>query len=69
MQRAGFADDEGLVASIHDELIVETRDENTGLALGILQQSMIDAFVHLFPDAPVEKLVNAAIVDNWGQFK
>jgi DNA polymerase-1 len=69
MQHAPFYGYEGLVASIHDELIVEAREENASLALDILRQSMIDAFVELFPGAPTDGLVNAAIVDNWGQFK
>jgi DNA polymerase-1 len=67
--RAGFPIDEGLILSVHDELILEVRADRAEEALQILQQAMIDAWVRMFPGAPTKGLVNTAICRNWAEFK
>jgi DNA polymerase-1 len=67
--RAGFDISEGLIACVHDELILEVLAEHAEQALQILRQAMIDAFAKMFPGASTNGLVNAAICKSWGEFK
>jgi hypothetical protein len=48
-----------LVASLHDELVLEVEEEGAAEAAVILEHEMTAAFVQWFPDAPVVGLVSA----------
>ena len=53
------------VAVVHDEVIVECAQEAAGVVLGLLEQSMIQGFKDIFPDAPVNGLVEASMGQTW----
>jgi DNA polymerase I-like protein with 3'-5' exonuclease and polymerase domains len=44
----------GLVASIHDELLLEVHADDAGVAGAILEETMIEAFAIIFAGAPAE---------------
>jgi DNA polymerase-1 len=59
----------GLVATIHDELLVEVMNEEADHARDILENSMTDAFEMTFPDAPTTGLVTAKQGPTWAESK
>ncbi len=59
----------GLVATIHDELLVEVAVDHAEHARDILQDSMIEAFTMTFPGAPTERVVEAKIGPTWADIK
>jgi DNA polymerase family A len=61
--------DGGPVAWLHDEIVIEVRDNQAGRAAEILKQSMIDGFSETFPGAPLNGLVEPHIGLNWGEAK
>ena len=61
--------DGGLVAWLHDEFIVEVREDQAERAAEILKRSMIDGFAETFPGAPLNGLVEPHIGLNWGEAK
>ena len=56
----------GPVAWVHDEIVLEVREDQAERAAEILQQAMIDAFVATFPGAPTAGLIKPKICKNWG---
>jgi DNA polymerase I-like protein with 3'-5' exonuclease and polymerase domains len=62
----GITGVEGLIACVHDELLLEVREEHAELARQILQEEMTTAFVRLYPDAPTTGLVDIKMGPNWG---
>ncbi len=54
-----------LVATVHDELVVECREEDAEAVKEILIESMTEAMADLFPEVPIE--VEANICSNWGE--
>ena len=61
--------DGGLVAWLHDEFIVEVREDQAERAAEIVKHSMIDGFAETFPGAPLNGLVEPHIGSNWGEAK
>ena len=61
--------DGGPVAWLHDEIVIEVRDDQADRASEILKQSMIDGFAETFPGAPLAGLVDPHIGLNWGEAK
>jgi DNA polymerase I len=61
--------DGGLVGSLHDEFIVEVREDQAQRAAEIVKQAMIDGFAETFPGAPLNGLVEPHIGPNWGEAK
>jgi DNA polymerase-1 len=61
--------DGGLVAWLHDEIVIEVREDQAERAAEILKQSMIDGFAETFPGAPLNGLVEPHIGANWGEAK
>ena len=61
--------DGGLVAWLHDEFIVEVREDQADRAAEIVKQAMIDGFAETFPGAPLNGLVEPHIGPNWGEAK
>src|SRR5215467_9518175 len=53
--------DAGLVLCVHDELVVEAREDLAERVSSILEESMIEAFVATFPGAPFHGVAKAAI--------
>jgi DNA (cytosine-5)-methyltransferase 1 len=59
----------GPVAWLHDEIVLEVREDQAERAAEILKQAMIDGFAETFPGAPLNGLVEPQIGPNWGEAK
>ena len=59
--------DAALVASVHDELIVECSEHDADVVIGILEEAMTFGFAAIFPDAPTNGLVEARKVKTWAK--
>jgi DNA polymerase-1 len=59
----------GLVATVHDELLVEVVEDDAELARDIMQQTMVEAFELTFPGAPSNGVAAAAIGPTWADLK
>jgi DNA polymerase I len=59
----------GLVACVHDELLLEVDENDAAAASEILQRVMTDAFVATFPGAPTVNLVDVRIGHTWAEVK
>jgi len=59
----------GLVASVHDELILEVRESQAPQAKRILEGAMLEAFTQTYPLAPVSGLVSVTVGTTWGDLK
>jgi DNA polymerase I-like protein with 3'-5' exonuclease and polymerase domains len=59
----------GLVACVHDELLVEVPEDNAERVRTILEETMTEAFAITFPGAPLTGLVQAAIGKDWLEAK
>ena len=59
----------GPVAWLHDEIVIEVREDQADRAAEILKQAMIDGFAETFPGAPLNGLVDPHIGLNWGEAK
>ena len=58
-----------LVGQVHDEFLVIAAEAVADPAKGLLVDAMTEAFIELFPDAPVHDLVDAKIARSWSQAK
>jgi DNA polymerase I-like protein with 3'-5' exonuclease and polymerase domains len=58
-----------LVATVHDELLIEARERDAQAAAEILQGAMMDAFVMTFPGFPTVNLVEVQTGTNWAELK
>ena len=61
--------DGGPVAWLHDEIVLEVREDQAERAAEILKQAMIDGFAETFPGAPLNGLVEPHIGMSWGEAK
>ena len=59
----------GLVAAVHDELLIEVPEGDPERARDILERSMVDAFVDTFPGAQTNGLAVAKIGRTWADVK
>jgi DNA polymerase-1 len=59
----------GPVAWLHDEIVLEVREDQAERAAEILKRAMIDAFAETFPGAPLNGLVEPHVGLNWGDAK
>jgi DNA polymerase I-like protein with 3'-5' exonuclease and polymerase domains len=58
-----------LVATVHDELLIEARDSDAEAAAEILQGAMTDAFVMTFPGFPTINLIDVQTGYSWAELK
>jgi DNA polymerase I-like protein with 3'-5' exonuclease and polymerase domains len=58
-----------IVASVHDELLLEVHKDDAKTARTLLDTLMVDAFTATFPGAPVHGLVKSQIGMNWAEAK
>ena len=56
----------GLILFVHDEIAIETRQEDAEAARRILTDAMVSAFAETFPDAPLNGVVSVRTGDSWG---
>jgi DNA polymerase I-like protein with 3'-5' exonuclease and polymerase domains len=61
--------DAGLVASVHDELLVEAAESCADTVARILREAMTEAFAATFPGAPIEGVVEIGIGRTWKEAK
>jgi DNA polymerase I-like protein with 3'-5' exonuclease and polymerase domains len=59
----------GLVASVHDELLLEVDENAAETARDLLERTMIDAFQQTFPGAPTNGAAKAIIGRSWAELK
>jgi DNA polymerase I-like protein with 3'-5' exonuclease and polymerase domains len=59
----------GPVAWLHDEIVLEVREDQAEQAAEILKQSMIDGFSETFPGGPLNGLVDPSIGASWAEAK
>jgi DNA polymerase I-like protein with 3'-5' exonuclease and polymerase domains len=59
----------GLVACVHDELLLEVHKDDAEKARQLLERSMIDAFIETFPGAPPNGVATAKIGRTWAEVK
>jgi DNA polymerase I-like protein with 3'-5' exonuclease and polymerase domains len=59
----------GVIACVHDELLLEVHEDHAEIAKDLLEMAMIDAFTDTFPDAPVNGVAIAKIGRNWAAVK
>ena len=59
----------GLVACVHDELLLEVAEDDAEKARQILEQTMVDAFIETFPGAPTNGVAAAKIGRTWAGVK
>ena len=58
-----------LVASVHDELVLEVTGDQAEHAAGVLAEHLTAAFARWFPEAPTNGLVSVKIVKKWSDAK
>jgi DNA polymerase-1 len=56
-----------LIATVHDELVLECPDALVDEVKQLVVTAMTAAFVRLFPEAPIDGLVDAASGPSWGE--
>ena len=61
--------DGGPVAWLHDEIVLEVPIENAKRAAELLEKAMIAAFAEIFPNAPLNGLVDVHSGTNWASLK
>jgi DNA polymerase-1 len=59
--------DAQMVATVHDELIIETAERDADRAKELLEAAMVAGFVDIFPGSPVSGLVEAHIAKSWAE--
>ena len=59
----------GLIACVHDELLLEVSEDDAEIARALLEDVMIDAFATTFPGAPTKGVAAATIGQNWAEAK
>lgn len=59
--------DAALLATVHDELILEARESDADRAKEILETAMREGFLEIFPSAPQTGLVEAHIGRSWAE--
>jgi hypothetical protein len=61
--------DAGIVASLHDELLIDAGERDAERARAILEEAMVEAFALTFPGAPSHGVAEAVIGANWFDVK
>jgi len=59
----------GVIACVHDELLLEVHEDDAEIAKDLLEMAMLDAFAQTFPGAPVNGVAIAKIGRNWAAVK
>jgi DNA polymerase I-like protein with 3'-5' exonuclease and polymerase domains len=58
-----------LVATVHDELLIEARESDADASAEILHGAMTDAFTMTFPGFPTTKLIEVKTGHSWAELK
>jgi DNA polymerase I len=69
MKRVDKALPNTMVASVHDELLLEVPESEAERCVAILHDNMMGAFVYWFPEAPTTGVVAVKTVSSWSEAK
>lgn len=58
-----------IINSVHDELILETAEENTVTVSAFVARAMEYGMLSVFPNATMNGLAKIKVCDNWGEMK
>ena len=58
-----------MVSTIHDALIDEASAKHAKACLKLMKKDMIDGYLDMFPNAPIDNLVEGGIGPNWAELK
>jgi DNA polymerase-1 len=58
-----------LIATVHDELLIEAPEDEAAMVRALLEDVMTDAFATTFPGAPTTGVAEAVIGPNWAEAK
>jgi DNA polymerase-1 len=58
-----------MVATVHDELLIEAPEDEAEMVRALLEDVMTDAFATTFPGAPTKGVAEAVIGKNWMEAK
>jgi DNA polymerase I len=61
--------DAGIVATVHDEIVAEAREDQAETVKEIIETAMLEAFELTFPGAPTRDVVEATIGKTWAELK
>ena len=56
-----------MLATIHDALIDEAATKDCQELLKIMEDDMVQGYLDVFPDAPIDNLVEGGVGPNWGE--
>ena len=65
----GFGMDAKIVNIVHDEIVLEVVEDQAEKVKEILEESMVEGMLFVFPEAVTSGLVEAAIGNNWTEAK
>lgn len=66
---AGLHTGTRMLSTIHDALIDEALDKDAAQCLEIMEVSMIEGYLSVFPGAPTDRLTEGGIGQSWGDLK
>ncbi len=58
-----------MASTIHDALIDEAQTEHAQATLRMMKLDMVEGYLDVFPDAPVDKLVEGGVGPSWGELE
>jgi len=58
-----------ILSTIHDALIDEAAVKDTKRCLAIMEEDMVKGYLDMFPDAPIDNLVEGGIGPNWAELE
>jgi DNA polymerase-1 len=58
-----------MLSTIHDALIDEAAVKDTKGCLAIMEEDMVKGYLDMFPDAPIDNLVEGGIGPNWAELE
>jgi DNA polymerase-1 len=58
-----------MLSTIHDALIDEAAVKDTKRCLSIMEKDMVAGYLDMFPDAPIDNLVEGGIGPNWAELE
>jgi DNA polymerase-1 len=61
--------DARMASTIHDALIDEANDGDAHAVLELMRDDMVQGYLDVFPDAPLERLVEGGIGPSWGELE
>ena len=56
-----------ILSTIHDAIIDEAATADCAELLEIMEDDMVQGYLDVFPDAPIDNLVEGGTGPNWGQ--